>query len=157
MADIGTYIGMYIIQRWLALNTTRTQNEHEPTELRNATANRPGPEEPPEAAAAKATAESKKGYEQTTKRRDAKKGRKKPKQSKQNQPIALRIISALPVCNTLLYICQAYRMTPARSEFSKSSAHDRTKLIVSSAGRPPALKTSGTSSLPCDGYLKRFP
>jgi len=42
------------MQRWLALNTTRTQNEHEPTELRNATANRPGPEEPPEAAAAKA-------------------------------------------------------------------------------------------------------
>ena len=50
---------MYIIQKWLVFNTTRTQNEHEPTELRNATANRPGPEEPPEAAAAKATAESK--------------------------------------------------------------------------------------------------
>ena len=67
------------------------------------------------------------------------------------QPTALRIISALPDCNTLLYCCQANRITSERSASSRSSPQERTNATVSSAGRPPASKTSGTSSPPAGG------
>ena len=67
------------------------------------------------------------------------------------QPTALRIISALPDCSTLLYCCQANRITSERSASSRSSPQERTNATVSSAGRPPASKTSGTSSPPAGG------
>ena len=67
------------------------------------------------------------------------------------QPTALRIISALPDCNTLLYCCQANRITSERSASSRPSPQERTNATVSSAGRPPASKISGTSSPPEGG------
>ena len=70
---------------------------------------------------------------------------------KPTQPTALKIISALPDCSTLLYCCQAYRIIRARSASSASDAQERTKATVSSAGRPPASKTNGTSSPPEGG------
>ena len=56
------------------------------------------------------------------------------------QPTALRIISALPDCNTLLYCCQANRITSERSASSRSSPQERTNATVSSAGRPQPQK-----------------
>ena len=67
------------------------------------------------------------------------------------QPTALRTISALPDCSMALYCCQAYLMIRDRSASSASVAQERTKATVSSAGRPPASKTNGTSSPPEGG------
>ena len=113
-----------------------------------------------------ATGESKRGNEarqnrrtdgptdtKTTRRDDSERtneGEGKERQ-KPTQPTALKIISALSDCSTLLYCCQAYRIIRARSASSASDAQERTKATVSSAGRPPASKTSGTSSPPEGG------
>ena len=71
-----------------------------------------------------------------------------PGTSEAHYPIALRIISAFPDCNTELYCCQAKRMSLDRSALSSSVAHERTKATVSSARRPLASKTRGTNSPP---------
>ena len=87
----------------------------------------------------------------TTRRRASERTEARQERQKQTQPTALKIISALPDCSTMLYCCQANLVVRARSASSACEAQERTKATVSSAGRPPASKTSGTSSPPEGG------
>ena len=74
-----------------------------------------------------------------------------PGEGEGTQPMALRIISALPDCSMALYCCHAKRMALERSASSRPRAQERTNATVSSAGRPAASKTNGTSSPPAGG------
>ena len=100
---------------------------------------------------ARRTGEPKDRQTTTTRRRASERTEARQERQKQTQPTALKIISALPDCRTLLYCCQACRIIRARSTSSASDAQERTNATVSSAGRPPASKTSGTSSPPEGG------